>query len=230
MNDEDGGRLLRQARALGHATRHAIFQLIDGADEPPGVRELADALGLHHSAVRQHLAQLLEADLVLEERDAVVRRGRPRQVYRRAPGVLGVWGSENHFERLAALLLDAVRTRAEPRAVGRDAGWAVATSPAEQEAARGRRAYDVLTDLVAAHGFAPVQAGPPSAPELVLERCPYASLATAAPDIVCELHRGLAEGMAEGLAGCEGPVRVVKLLRRDPVVAGCRLVLRPAAP
>ncbi|HET7487822.1 MAG TPA: hypothetical protein VFJ85_07830 [Acidimicrobiales bacterium] len=225
---DEGERLQRQARALGQPTRHALFRLIDQAPEPPGVRELATTLGLHHSAVRQHLALLIGAGLVLEERDPVVARGRPRSIYRRAPGVLGVWGSENHFERLAALLLDAVRTRDEPRLVGRDAGRAITGSPAGQSASAGRAAFDVLTDLVAAHGFAPLQAGSPAAPELVLTRCPYASLAAVAPDVVCELHRGLAEGIADNLP-CDQPVEVVALVRRDPVVAGCRLLLRERA-
>lgn len=227
-DDDDGALLQRQARALGHPTRHAIFRLIDGAERPPGVRELADALGLHHSAVRQHLVLLTGSRLVIEEREAVTGRGRPRSVYRRAPGVLGVWGSENHFERLAAMLVDAMRSRAEPREVGREAGRAIAVSPATQSGFRHSTAVDALTDLVAVHGFEPVPAGTAEAPELVLGRCPYASLATAAPEVVCELHRGLAEGMAEALP-CAGPVEVVTIVRKKPVEGGCRVLLRPRA-
>lgn len=226
MTSDDGTLLQRQARALGHPTRHAIFRLIDDAPRPPGVRELAGELNLHHSAIRQHLVQLTAARLVLEEREAAGGRGRPRSVYRRAPGVLGVWGTENHFERLAALLVDAMRSRAQPREVGRQAGRDIVVSPAAQTGLRRGTAIDSLTDLVAVHGFEPEPAGTPEAPELVLGRCPYASLATVAPEVVCELHRGLAEGMAEALP-CASAVDVVTIVRRNPVEGGCRIVLRP---
>lgn len=220
----DDGRLQQQARALGDPTRHAIFRLIDSSDEPVGVRELAGAVGLHESAVRQHLAKLVGAELVLEARTAPVGPGRPRSLYRRAPGVLGVWGTENPFERLAALLIDVLRSGTDPRQAGREAGRAIAASPSVQTTA-GRPAAPVLAELVAAQGFEPrLSEGP--RPEIVLGHCPYASLATVAPEIVCELHHGLAEGMADALVADE-PVEVRDLVRRDPQQAGCQVRLRP---
>lgn len=220
--------LQRQARALGDPTRHAIFRLIEEAADAPGVRQLADALSLHHSAIRQHLAKLVGAELVVETRLQPVGPGRPRSVYSRAAGVVGVWSTDNPFERLAALLVDALRSGTSPRAAGREAGRAVARSEVVGPGAATRPALDVLTGLVAAQGFEPTLDETGDRPALVLGRCPYASLAVAAPEVVCELHRGLAEGMAEALP-CGASVDVVGLTRVDPLAGGCRVELRPRA-
>lgn len=45
------------------------------------------------------------------------------------------------------------------------------------------------------------------------------------PDTVCQVHLGLAEGMADGLGGIE----VLRLVVKNPRRAGCRLVLAFAA-
>ena len=105
-------------------------------------------MGLHDSAVRQHLAKLVGAELVVDERDPMPARGRPRTVYRGVPGVLGVWRTENHFERLAGLLIEALKTGEPVRDVGREAGRSVAASAAEAMPTRPPLA--MLVDMVAA--------------------------------------------------------------------------------
>ena len=61
----------------------------------------------------------------------------------------------------------------------------------------------------------------------MLGRCPFADVAATEPDTVCQLHLGLAEGLAEGLGGLE----VERLMVKDAHRAGCRLIMRrsPAA-
>ena len=67
-----------QARALGDPTRNAIFRYIDAASDPVGVAELTDHFGLNHNAIRQHLAKLRDAGLVVEELATPSGPGRPR--------------------------------------------------------------------------------------------------------------------------------------------------------
>ena len=57
-----------QARALGDPTRHEIFRYLVDAGTDVDVAELTDHVGLNHNAVRQHLAKLVDADLVEEAR------------------------------------------------------------------------------------------------------------------------------------------------------------------
>src|SRR5690606_39529987 len=83
--------LQEQARALGDPTRHAIFRLIAGADHPVGIAEINEHLPLNHNAIRQHVAKLVAAGLVVESRARPTGRGRPRLVYEINPAAAGRW-------------------------------------------------------------------------------------------------------------------------------------------
>jgi predicted ArsR family transcriptional regulator len=91
MPDNDD-LLQRQARALGEPTRHRIFGHLVSVGRPAGVAELTEVTGLHHNAVRQHLAKLVEAELVVESTERPMGRGRPRLAYTIAPSIDGRWG------------------------------------------------------------------------------------------------------------------------------------------
>ena len=52
--------------------------------------------------------------------------------------------------------------------------------------------------------------------------CPFETAAGEAPEIVCQLHLGLAVGISEATGGA---VAVTDLVARDPRRAGCRLKL-----
>jgi predicted ArsR family transcriptional regulator len=80
---------------------------------------------------------------------------------------------------------------------------------------------DRLELNAARQGFEPrrVERGP--SVELILDRCPFQAAASAAPEVVCQLHRGLAEGIAE----TTDEVEITDLIARNPKRAGCRLKL-----
>ncbi len=83
---------------------------------------------------------------------------------------------------------------------------------------------DRLEINAARHGFEPRRVERRSSVELVLGRCPFEATA-AAPEIVCELHCGSAEGIAEASGGAVEVTDLVAHTRR----AGCRLKLtRPS--
>jgi len=86
---------------------------------------------------------------------------------------------------------------------------------------------DQLEASAARQGFDPHRIERGSSLELVLGRCPYAAAATSDPEVVCELHRGLAQGIAEATGGA---VEVTNLIVRNPARAGCRLQLHRASP
>ena len=60
--------LQEQARALGDPTRHAIFRHIAQAGTPVGIAQLNEQFPFNHNAIRQHLAKLLSAGLVMESK------------------------------------------------------------------------------------------------------------------------------------------------------------------
>lgn len=207
----------REAKALGDPTRHRLFRHIAEASEPVGVAELTALVRLNHNAVRQHLAVLRDAGLVVEGVEQRSRPGRPRLLYRLAPEAAGRWGTPGGYAWLASLLSDAVRRRLEPRQVGRQDGHLRGA-----ELAGGGDRLDLLEEELERRGFRPTRTERGRKVELALGRCPFADVAEPNPDTVCQLHLGLAEGLAEGLGGLD----VEGLIPKNPHRAGCRLIVR----
>jgi predicted ArsR family transcriptional regulator len=206
--------LQRQARALGDPMRHDLFRYVADAGRPVDVAELTAHLGLHHNAVRQHLAKLVAAGLVNQSTAPPGGRGRPRLRYSVDASADSRWGVTGPYERLALLMAEIIRTGASPVDVGRRVGR------------RGRLGVsgdvDPLGDLVEqmAHlGFEPTTARDGAHADITLHRCPFETAAVADPDTVCGLHLGLALGAAEAHDG----LVVDELARRDPRRARCRL-------
>ena len=89
-----------QAKALGDPTRFRIFRYIFESGCPIGVAELTTYTQLNHNAVRQHLAVLAAAELVVEEVEERTRPGRPRLMYTPAIEVAGKWGLPSPYFRI----------------------------------------------------------------------------------------------------------------------------------
>ncbi len=211
--------LQEQARALGDPTRHSIFEYIATADHGVDVAELTAHVGLNHNAIRQHLAKLVSATLVGETTAAPSGRGRPRLVYRVDPSVESRWGVSGPYERLSVLLTEIIRTGDTPVEVGRRAGSARSsgTGSTTDDGA------EAIADAMAREGFDPEVRRRRDGTDIILRTCPFESGALADPDTVCQLHLGMAEGMAERVGG----VAVETLVTKDPRRAQCRLELRP---
>ena len=207
--------LQEQARALGDPTRHEIFQYLTEASRPVDVAELTEHFGLNHNAIRQHLAKLVAAELVVEERAASTGRGRPRLNYRPHPAAWSRWGSEGPYERLSLLLSEMLRTGDDAETVGRRAA-----QRGSRRTPRDADPVEFIADAMARQGFDPSVVQRRDRVEVVLHACPFESTAVADPETVCAIHRGLAEGLAELT---DGRVVVDELVARDPRRGSCRL-------
>jgi predicted ArsR family transcriptional regulator len=208
--------LQEQARALGDPTRHAIFQYIARATAPVDVAELTDHLGLHHNAIRQHLAKLVDAGLVTESRATGGARGRPKLLYALAPSADSRWGVAGPYERLSVLLAEILRTGDSAYDVGKRSVGDLTGPPAT-----GDDPVSLVVDVMARQGFAPeVRNERGRNVDVVLRNCPFSSAVLADPDTICDLHLGMAEGVAE-LTG--DSLVVDELVAHDPRRAGCRL-------
>jgi predicted ArsR family transcriptional regulator len=208
-----GPTLQEQARALGDPTRHAIFGQIAEADGPIGIAELNERFPLNHNAIRQHVAKLVAAGLVVESRVRGPGRGRPRLAYEVNPATQGRWGTTGAYERLSHLLVEIIRSGQSAEEVGRRAAD-VFRVPAPSG--------DVVADISAAmarQGFEPEVTPVRDGAEIVLGTCPFASVAVADRDTICSLHLGIAEGLAED----DPRASVRELVAHDPRKANCRL-------
>ncbi|HEY5303287.1 MAG TPA: hypothetical protein VIJ86_04450 [Acidimicrobiales bacterium] len=213
MNTND---IQLEARALGDPTRYHLFRYIVDADRPVGVAELTEYVGLNHNAVRQHLAVLKDAYLVIEEVEKREVAGRPRLLYCLHPEAAGKWATPGPYAWLAGLLSRALKNDLSPHEVGRQAGLERGRRQSEQG-----DSVEALEHDLTENGFRPTRSERGRQVAFVLGRCPFEEVAADDPDTVCQLHLGLAEGLAESLGG----VTVHRLTAREPHRAGCRLVL-----
>ena len=215
------GTLQVQARALGEPTRHAIFRYLLDAGVPVDVAELTDHFGLNHNAIRQHLAKLVAADLVVESPAAPAGRGRPRLRYEVDPSSESRWGATGAYERLAMLLTEVVRSGDAPVEVGRRAGQ-------RRRLGRGPAAepVDELVEEMARLGFQPTLRRDGDRLDVTLLACPFVSAVLTDAETICGLHLGLAQGVADAVGGIE----VEELVPRDPRQAHCRLRCRVTPP
>jgi predicted ArsR family transcriptional regulator len=168
--------------------------------------------------VRTYLAALEAAGVVERRADPPAGRGRPSRRYRLAPdpGEQEALGHRELVRLLMGLVARAGFGADEVRSFGERQGRAIAVGGGGPDEIRA--AFERL-------GFAPARS-PGEPAELVLGRCPFAD-AVEAPggELVCVLHRGLAEGIAAAAApGTE----VTDLEIADPRHGGCRFVLAPA--
>jgi predicted ArsR family transcriptional regulator len=219
--DRAGDRQRLQAEALADPTRFAAYQHLRDAGRPVPVAEITDAVGVHHTAVRAHLAKLRDAGLIVESHAEPSGRGRPKLLYTAVDSTAG--SGRDAYRELSAMLARVVREHSTPRLVGAAAGR-------ESAVARDPSATADTVDLIEGEardlGFDPVRRGSAGHPELVLRHCPFAEVAADDPDSICSLHLGV----AEGIAGARGDVEVLGMVVRDPHRAGCRLQLRRVEP
>lgn len=217
--------LLAVLKALADETRYAMFQELAESTRALSASELAERLGLHPNTVRLHLERLREAGLV---EVAAVHRGtvgRPQHVYSLAAGAPGL-GFDPPSHALLAGLLAAMAER-----VGADAGAAVATGRAWGTEAgrrtRSRRCVDALVGELDRLGFDPAAETDDDDDSVTVSflHCPFRELAEAYPELVCNLHRGICEGVV-GTVGGGMVSEFSTLYDRDP----CRVTVAAQVP
>ncbi len=110
------------------------------------------------------------------------------------------------------MLAEIIRTGESPVDVGRRVGRHEAADHGDDPSA-------ALERVMARSGFEPTVDHRGGDVELLLHSCPFPSAAVADPGIICELHRGIAIGVAEAVAG----IAIDDLVREAPRHAPCRL-------
>jgi predicted ArsR family transcriptional regulator len=202
--NERGAKQLGVLKALGDETRYAMYEELARSTAALSANDLAERLGIHANTVRLHLERLREVGLV--DVEAVHRGtvGRPQHLYFLSAGAPGL-GFDPPAHALLAGLLAALAER-----VGADAVEATETGRVwGTEAGRRTRSRSCLQALegeLGRLGFEPAvesdvssEAGETARIEFL--HCPFRELAEAYPELVCNLHRGLCEGVVDSVGG-----------------------------
>ncbi|MEV4481606.1 helix-turn-helix transcriptional regulator [Micromonospora coxensis] len=202
-----------QRTGLGES-REQVLDLLRAAEQPVGVREVAERTGLHLNTARFHLDGLVDAGLAVRETEAGGRRGRPRVIYRPSTTASTPAGTGARSYRLLAEILTGVATRAhaEPSAIAREAGqdWGhyLADRPSPLRRTTAGEAVDKLTAILADIGFEPEPVPDDHQPQILLRHCPFREVAEHSQQVVCAIHLGLMQG---ALAEMRAPVTAERL-------------------
>ncbi len=214
-------------KVLADDTRYRLYRYLGLSGRPVSIRELSARLSLHPNTLRPHLRRLEEVGLV--QRD--VRRGssnvgRPQTLY---TVVGGDHDGRRDYRLLAEILAAAstgkrARERAEALAVewGRYLVGRGEPRPGTRRA--GGRNLAVLQEAMATAGFDPrFRRAPGGEVEVSMRDCPFRELLEDHRDLVCDVHRGLLEGMLGALNPAHSLADYAPLVERSI----CRIVARP---
>lgn len=198
--------------ALHHPVRAKLYAFIRRAGGPVTREQAATAIGISAKLAAFHLGQLVDVGLLhAEDLIAPGRRGpgRAPKAYTLAPGEWHISMPERRYGLLAEMLTRAVLT-SQAGESARQAVLRVATETGRQlgEDARtarrlGRlgpeRALTAAAEVLEDCGYEPHRA----TGAIVLRNCPFAQLATSAPELVCTLNRHLIDGLLAGLGAAQ---------------------------
>jgi predicted ArsR family transcriptional regulator len=197
---------------LGDNTRYAIYLELARSPRPLVTAEIADTLGLHPNTVRPHLERMREVGLLEVTTDARGEVGRPQHRYSLAADAPSLGLEPPTMPVLARMVLAmAERLGASPTdtvAVGEVEGRARAARYDDAPSALEALVADLDRlgfDPIVTEGGASDAADDPDAVTAVVAfaNCPFADLARAHPDLVCNLHRGLVAGFVAHMGDAE---------------------------
>ncbi|MFC9328000.1 helix-turn-helix transcriptional regulator [Kitasatospora sp. NPDC057015] len=242
-------------KALSAPARRALLATLTEAAGPLGAEQLAGALDLHVTTVRHHLTALVEAGLVEVRPEPAAGRGRPRLRYAAAPAREQLTAYRTLVEVLSlGYGADAAERSARAERAGRawGAGEADRRPPGEPASDRpsaeqslsepslseqphpdGSPADRPWTDRALAERVLAEAEGWGFGPELaadgagvLLHQCPFQQNAESHPEVVCAVHQGLLDAIAER-AGRPGAIALRPF--SAPGVCSIRIVPPPPA-
>ncbi|HMM48110.1 MAG TPA: hypothetical protein PKE32_00655 [Miltoncostaeaceae bacterium] len=168
-----------------------VLDVLDRADRPLTVQEIADSIRRHHTGVRPQLAALVRAGVVEARVDPPKGRGRPATRY----ALAGLDPTETAAEHQTLLAL--VRSLTKDHDFSEEDVERFGESHGHMLAHPDSGADDVRRQFTAL-GFTPrTIPGRPGA--LRLAHCPFADrVREPGGELICIMHRGLTRGLAQG--------------------------------
>lgn len=187
-------------KALGDNTRYAIYLELARSPIPLTTAEVADILDLHVNTVRPHLERMRDVGLLSVDTVSRGGVGRPQHRYALAPGAPSLGLEPPPFPTLTKVLIEAA-AQAGLR------GDEVIDAARDQGRADGRRwpdgtdPIDALMTEQARLGFDPMVIDHVEGATVAFASCPFRDLAAEHPELVCQVHCGMVEGLVGEVGG-----------------------------
>lgn len=189
-----------------------MLRLVQAADAPLSIAQIADELGVHPNTVRFHLDTLVEEGRVENTEPDHKGRGRPALMFQAIRQMDR--GGTRRFRLLAEILTAGLAADQDPGAKALAAGraWGRRLRPLDHPAdpADAEESTEHLVDMLDELGFEPERLEPDNAgqEQLGLRHCPFLELAENSTDVICPIHLGLMQGALEAW---DAPVTVDRL-------------------
>jgi predicted ArsR family transcriptional regulator len=203
------------AKSPGEAVgrRLDVLRVLQGADAPLSIAQIADMLGVHPNTVRFHLDTLIGEGRVQHAASDHKGRGRPalmfvavRQMDR---------GGNRRYRLLAEILTLGFAADQDPSgkalAAGRAWGERLKPLPNNAKPVDTAESVDHLVGLLDELGFEPERRETGAAGgemQVGLRHCPFLELAESRTDVICPIHLGLMQGALDSWGA---PVEVGRL-------------------
>lgn len=196
---------------LADELRRRLYRFVRAAGGPVTREEAAADAGISRKLAAFHLDRMVEAGLLTATYARPAGRGGPgagRSAKHYVPSDLQLEISlpERHYDLAGSLLVDAImqandgETAEEAslrvaRERGRNLGRLVRDTRGLPPRG-GDRDLAVAESVLAEEGYEPYRASP----EVVaLRNCPFHSLATQSPELICSMNRSFLDGLVRGL-------------------------------
>ena len=190
-------------KALADDTRYAVYRELSTSTSALSAQDLADRLGVHANTVRLHLERLREVGLVDAEAAHRGTVGRPQHLYFLADGAPGL-GFDPPAHALLAGLLGSLAERVGATttdAVDTGHAWGVKAAQRTRASSCMRALESELHGLGFEPAVGPGDGTSEGGARIEFLHCPFRELAEAYPELVCNLHRGLCEGVVDRVGG-----------------------------
>jgi predicted ArsR family transcriptional regulator len=205
VDESSFDRLFATARALGEETRFGVYRTVCKSEGPVSVSSLAEEFALHPNAIRQHLARLEQADLIVSRPDrGSGGAGRPRRLYEPSPRQIDFAHPPRSARALASVLAEAISTLPGDRRLLIEFGqgwgrtWAAKRKRGNGRTPRSRRGrVELLARELRDWGWRPVTEIDNDSVRLTADRCLFDDLGPAVNGRACALEEGLLTGIAE---------------------------------
>lgn len=210
----------RIASRLSPARERVLRTLIELGPQPVTLTQVAAAIGGHPNTSRQHLDVLVETGFVAAEpiaRDTPGRRPLGFSVTDVGREAFASPAAGDEYRELVgafATYLIESGSESDARAVGEM--WGRTRSRHKE----GDDPVEALVEMLDILGFDPTLASTEAGDAVVLHTCPLIGMVSDNPEVMCELHQGMVDGVMRKLGAAEG-VRLIPFASPE----GCHVEL-----
>ncbi|HEX6539180.1 MAG TPA: transcriptional regulator [Candidatus Dormibacteraeota bacterium] len=205
---ERGGEGNEALAALNDPVRRRLYEYVSAQREPVGRDQAAAAAGIGRPLAAFHLDRLERAGLLQASYRRVSGRagpgaGRPAKLYERSGREFTPSFPPRDYLRAARLLVEAVVGTASAgvkdavTSAARSLGLSIARTSGQPERTDGSP-RDGLLSILDEQGYQPFvdEEG-----VIRMRNCPFDTLASSQPDLICSMNLGLIEGVLDGMGG-----------------------------